>query len=550
MKLSTKIIFILFLSVGLILTINGLIMFMSQKNQLQNDLDEKGNLLIERFSKAVAIPIWNMDDTSVDNMSKQELKDSELFKIVITDASNNEYYSIEEDGKKNTFISKKEKILYNDENLGTLTVFFTLSKIKNQLRKSMFFIIVQMVVLFLAIVIVIFFSLKFLVIDKVLYISDFFKKISIGEGDLTVTLEEKSSDEMGILSGNFNNFVGKLRDMIFHLSERVCLSKQIADKVASSTTEITANSNEIRATIFSSKDLNNDLHNEIKSSQTKVELIKKFINEELIEITKKQNNFIDNANSNIEKIFESINEISGKADERIKQTKELVSLGKKGESEMNETIKSINEISQSTSAIEDMMKVINNVSAKTNLLAMNASIEAAHAGDAGKGFSVVAGEIRELAEATGTNVKNISQTLSRINELIKNASDITLNTGKSIKTVISEVESMSEMINGMVTEVRQISNQGNTIIDILKNMVVSTDELNDGATSISIQINNINDTMSNTYRLSNENTNALDEISNAIHEITEAMINLSESGNENYEHLIEIEKEVSGFKCK
>ena len=158
---------------------------------------------------------------------------------------------------------------------------------------------------------------------------------------------------------------------------------------------------------------------------------------------------VDESSAVTEKMVDSIKSTSMLSFEKQEAMRDLIENAARGKDSLRETIQSFQGISQSMDDVAAAIKIISGIAANTNLLAMNAAIEAAHAGDAGRGFAVVADEIRRLSETTRANSSNISQTLSNI---IKG---ITV-TAKHSGETDSLITGMAEEINGFAGTMKEL----------------------------------------------------------------------------------------------
>jgi methyl-accepting chemotaxis protein len=137
---------------------------------------------------------------------------------------------------------------------------------------------------------------------------------------------------------------------------------------------------------------------------------------------------------------------------------------------MQETIQSVQGISQSVDGIAQAIQIISSIAANTNLLSMNAAIEAAHAGDAGKGFAVVADEIRRLSEGTGQNSRNISKTLKSIIDGISITSKRTGDTNHRITEMSGEINGFANTITNLIRTFTELSEESNEITQSLESL--------------------------------------------------------------------------------
>ena len=159
-----------------------------------------------------------------------------------------------------------------------------------------------------------------------------------------------------------------------------------------------------------------------------------------------QNRVISDTSNSIEAISGSIELVADIAQKRITDTQDLHGLTTAGKAKLKETDNVIKQVHESVSQVLSLITVIDEIASKTNLLSMNAAIEASHAGEAGRGFAVVAGEIRKLSESTASNSKRITETLSKLVSQIEEARDLSVESSEAFTQIEGGVEELLKLL--------------------------------------------------------------------------------------------------------
>jgi uncharacterized protein YoxC len=217
------------------------------------------------------------------------------------------------------------------------------------------------------------------------------------------------------------------------------------------------------------EELNRMLHEHIGYASDLLEGINNRVND-LHNVIDSQAEAVDRSSSITGNMINAIKNTSKLSMDKQEDINELIENATRGQESMKGTIQSVQDISQSVDGIAQAIKIISAIAANTNLLSMNAAIEAAHAGDAGRGFAVVSGEIRRLSESTRENSQNISRTLKNIINGIALTSKQSGDTDSRITEMSKEINSFAETMTSLINTLSELSAGSDEITAALKSL--------------------------------------------------------------------------------
>lgn len=204
---------------------------------------------------------------------------------------------------------------------------------------------------------------------------------------------------------------------------------------------------------------------------------------------------VEEFSSTIEQMISSINNIAKVATMKSNSSQQLLSMVSSGEENIKITNAAILNMVNNSDKIVDFMNIIDDINSQTNLLAMNASIEAAHAGDKGKGFAVVAGEIRKMAENSSKNSSTIDVFLKDNSHLASELTKTAQNTQTSFTTIGSEIKGVLKSMHQIASSTEEISSGGHEIIGGIRDLRNITSSVSEVSLHIEDMIKGINASM-------------------------------------------------------
>lgn len=369
----------------------------------------------------------------------------------------------------------------------------------------------------------------------------------VREGDLTVRSDVDSRDEIGRISGSFNAFIDRLQGMISGIKDVTEDTRRGSEDLASSSTQTAAAVEEMRANSENMKKKMNTLDSEVQTSGDAADEVGRRLTQ-LNEQIESQAAAIDESSASIEEMSGNIRSIARVSEEKLKMVEELEKTSVQGEKDMEGTRELMKKVAESADVMMKMIGVIDDIAAKTNLLAMNAAIEAAHAGDAGRGFAVVAEEIRNLAESSSRSAREISLSLKETIENIGTAESTTERTGKVFETMLQMVRDVSLSMSEMQNSTTELSEGSGQIVEALASLVEITHDVQDASGDMSERVRAITESMETLRNVSADTAAGMAEMAQGIQEVASAAQAVSDAGTANSESVEHLEHLVSRFK--
>ena len=367
------------------------------------------------------------------------------------------------------------------------------------------------------------------------------------DGDLRARISVRRRDEVGQIAEGVNRFADRLTEIVRSIKSSSDVNVTIEERLGESSTHAAKQMEQITAATSDISQRVERLNELMSSSSASVELIDAEMGK-LTERIEEQFAAVTESTASIEEMNGSLNNVAAITQSKRVSSERLMQTARDGGAQLGRTMEAVQTLLARVDAISEFVSIIQNVASQTNLLAMNAAIEAAHAGDAGRGFAVVADEIRKLAEEAATHSTETTSSINEIVETVRQAASSGEQTQHAFEEIEQEVQTVVNSLDEIAASAAELSTGSGEIMNAMQVLQEVSTDVKTGSTTVRTESKTVSQAIGDLNRLTGEVQSVSGDIAGQAESASQAIESVSVVANNLHEATERLSEQVEVFR--
>lgn len=367
------------------------------------------------------------------------------------------------------------------------------------------------------------------------------------DGDLRARISVRRRDEVGQIAEGVNRFADRLTEIVESIKSSSEVNVTIEERLGESSTyaaelmeRITAGTRDISQRVERLNELAGSSGSSVELIETEMGKLGERIEEQFAAVTQ--------STASIEEMNGSLNNVAAITQSKRASSERLMQTARDGGTQLGRTMEAVKTLLARVDAISEFVSIIQNVASQTNLLAMNAAIEAAHAGDAGRGFAVVADEIRKLAEEAATHSTETTASINEIVETVRQAASSGEETQHAFEEIEQEVQTVVNSLDEIAASAAELSTGSGEIMNAMQVLQEVSTDVKSGSTTVRSESKTVTQAMGDLNRLTDEVQGASADIAGRAESASQAIESVSLVAKNLHEATEQLRSQVEVFR--